>query len=176
MLRKGYTNTGLSEILSSCQVPKGSFYYYFKSKEDFALQIIEHFDQHYVFVLDQALADASVSPLARIEQKIADGIAAAAAQHCSKGCLIANLCQEMADQNDLLRERLAEIQIQRRLKFASCFAEALSQGQIADTLDPLELAEFFLCGWEGALLRAKATRDTQPLMAFRHLFFAVIAP
>src|SRR5688572_4406211 len=114
MMRKGYTNTGLAEILASCQVPKGSFYYYFKSKEDFALQVIESFDRHYVFVLDRTLSDCSLPPLERIKSKIAEGIEAAAAQKCAKGCLIANLCQEMADQNDQLRQRLAEIQIQRR--------------------------------------------------------------
>jgi hypothetical protein len=30
---KGYNNTGLSEILKAAGVPKGSFYFYFKSKD-----------------------------------------------------------------------------------------------------------------------------------------------
>ncbi len=46
MREKGYSNTGIQEVLGSTGVPKGSFYYYFDSKEDFALQIIDHFDKH----------------------------------------------------------------------------------------------------------------------------------
>ncbi|MBX9686863.1 MAG: TetR/AcrR family transcriptional regulator, partial [Candidatus Obscuribacterales bacterium] len=40
MYEKGYSNTGIQEVLSSVGVPKGSFYHYFDSKEDFALKII----------------------------------------------------------------------------------------------------------------------------------------
>jgi len=37
--RKGFNHTGIQEILNAAKVPKGSFYNYFKSKEDFGLQI-----------------------------------------------------------------------------------------------------------------------------------------
>ncbi len=47
MLEKGYSNTGIQEVLSSLGVPKGSFYHYFESKESFAVAIIQHFDQEY---------------------------------------------------------------------------------------------------------------------------------
>ena len=33
--RKGFAGVGLNEILSAADVPKGSFYHYFKSKELF---------------------------------------------------------------------------------------------------------------------------------------------
>ena len=37
MLRKGYHGTGIQKIVDAAGVPKGSFYNYLKSKEDFAL-------------------------------------------------------------------------------------------------------------------------------------------
>ena len=40
---KGYNHTGLQEILQAAGVPKGSFYNYFKNKEDFGLQVIDFF-------------------------------------------------------------------------------------------------------------------------------------
>ena len=40
---KGFNNTGLQEILKEAKVPKGSFYFYFKSKEEFGLEIIDVF-------------------------------------------------------------------------------------------------------------------------------------
>ena len=41
MFEKGYSNTGIQEVLNSVGVPKGSFYHHFNSKEDFALKIID---------------------------------------------------------------------------------------------------------------------------------------
>ena len=39
--RKGFHDSGIQEVLEATGVPKGSFYYYFKSKEDFGLQVID---------------------------------------------------------------------------------------------------------------------------------------
>ena len=39
---KGYKNTSVSDILKECKIPKGSFYYYFKSKNDVLMTVIEH--------------------------------------------------------------------------------------------------------------------------------------
>ena len=41
--KKGFNNTGINEILEASGVPKGSFYFYFRNKEDFGLQLIDHF-------------------------------------------------------------------------------------------------------------------------------------
>jgi TetR/AcrR family transcriptional repressor of nem operon len=68
MLAKGYSNCGLQEVLESVGVPKGSFYYYFDSKEEFALQIIRHFDQWYTDrKFSACLRDESLSPLGRLK-------------------------------------------------------------------------------------------------------------
>ena len=39
--RKGFNNTGLIEVLKETGVPKGSFYFYFSSKEQFGLALID---------------------------------------------------------------------------------------------------------------------------------------
>ncbi len=41
--KKGFNNTGIQEILESAGVPKGSFYFYFRSKEDLGLALIDHY-------------------------------------------------------------------------------------------------------------------------------------
>ncbi len=119
MLEKGYNATGINEVLTACNVPKGSFYHYFSSKEDFGLSVINTFDEHYVQDLDKALTDPKVAPLKRIKNYIDGAIEKAEKRQCSRGCLIANLSQEMADQNEVFRIRLKEILQRRQATFTS---------------------------------------------------------
>ena len=48
VVTKGFTNVGLSEILKTAAVPKGSFYHYFKSKEQFGEALIQHYFEQYL--------------------------------------------------------------------------------------------------------------------------------
>lgn len=171
MLGKGYNNTGLNEVLTACGVPKGSFYHYFSSKEDFGLSVINTFDEHYVAQLDQALTDKSVSPLDRVRQYIDNAIEKAEGRQCSRGCLIANLSQEMADQNEVFRMRLKEIMVRRMETFKGVLDEAKAAGEISKSIKTQDAAEFFLCSFEGAMMRSKVQRDTRPMRVFRDIFF-----
>ena len=170
MLEKGFNNTGLSEVLGVCKVPKGSFYYYFQRKEDFGLQIINTFDEKYVIELDRVLGDKGLSPLARITAYIDETIAKAEQRKCKRGCLIANLSQEMADQNELLRNRLKEILEKRRSSLALVIQEGTAIGEISADVNAQELAEFFLCAFEGAIMRSKVKKDVEPLLIFKKMF------
>lgn len=171
MLRKGYNNTGLSEVLSACQVPKGSFYYYFPSKESFGLEIINTFDEKYVAQLDIDFSDDTLSPLQRLLKYVDDTIARAGQCQCSRGCLIANLSQEMADQNEVFRRRLSEIVLKRRDTIARVIQEAIDRGEISSGVDPAVAAEFFLCAWEGAIMRGKVQKSLEPYLAFKNMVF-----
>jgi len=62
MLRKGYHGTGIQEIVDGAGVPKGSFYNYFKSKEDFALAAMEAASRDHICGFETALADPGKSP------------------------------------------------------------------------------------------------------------------
>src|SRR5277367_5946685 len=98
MLEKGYNNTGIQEVLSSLGVPKGSFYHYFESKENFAVAIIQHLDQEYSAYLLRTLRNPQETPLARLKTYCLSGKQDFLSQECRKGCLIGNLSQEMSDQ------------------------------------------------------------------------------
>ena len=66
MLEKGYHHTGIQDVLQAAGVPKGSFYYYFPSKEAFGLEVIAQFAAAYVARLEQYLGDTTQSPLTRL--------------------------------------------------------------------------------------------------------------
>ncbi len=171
MLTKGYNNTGIQEVLEATGVPKGSFYYYFDSKEDFALQIIDHFDSTYAETLKHFLDDKKLNALERLKAYCNEGRKALKENQCRNGCLIGNLSQEMSDQSEVLRAKLEEVLTRWRNRFASVIKEGQESKLISNQFDHVVMAEFFQSGWHGAILRAKTTKTTVPLDSFMTLMF-----
>ena len=171
--RQGYNATGIEMVLKEAGVPKGSFYHYFKSKEEFGLAVMDVFADYYSQRMTALLQDAALSPLTRIRTLLQGSLERFSRNQCSKGCLIGNLGQEMADQNERFRARLDEIFDDWRTLFAGCLAEAQTAKELDSRLDAEALASFILSGWEGAILRAKVMKSPQPLQDFIEILFAV---
>jgi len=171
---QGYNATGIDAVLKGAGVPKGSFYHYFGSKEEFGLAVIEHCAERYGQRLDDFLNDDGISALERIRNYLESGAARIEQNRCTKGCLIGNLGQELADQNERFRARLDEIFRSWKKRFAACVAEAQEHGELSSGLDPGVVAGFILSGWEGAILRAKVMKSPQPLRDFIDTLFATV--
>lgn len=172
--RRGFNATGLSDILSTAAVPKGSFYYYFESKEDFGLAIIEDFAIHYQEKLKDTIENMRVSPLARLNSYFEAGIAEMEACKCVNGCLIGNLAQEMSAQSEVFRDRINEILSGWETQFARCLESARKDGTIVSTANTTDLADFILSGWQGAILKAKVARSTAPMKTFVKMLFSTV--
>jgi TetR/AcrR family transcriptional repressor of nem operon len=172
MLTKGYNNTGISEVLSSVGVPKGSFYHFFESKEAFALAIIARVDDVYMAKTRELFADESLTPLTKLKTYCETNRQALAANECRKGCLIGNLSQEMADQSEVLRAALVASMNSGRTAFATIIEAGQKQGEIKNMRSSHELAELFQSAWHGSMLRAKTTKTLEPIDNFINLFFS----
>lgn len=110
--------------------------------------------------------DKSLTPRQRLKRylDIISGVLADAKWH--RGCLIGDFSLETTSQSKLLRQRLEAIFQEWRAPFASCIAEAQAIGEIDSTFDPMDLAEFLLASWEGAILRMKVERGPAALDRF----------
>jgi len=171
--RQGYNATGIEMVLKEAGVPKGSFYHYFKSKEEFGLAVMDVFADYYSQRMTALLQDTALSPLTRIRRLLEGSLERFSRNQCSKGCLIGNLGQEMADQNERFRARLDEIFDDWRRLFAACLSEAQAAKELDSRLEAEALASFILSGWEGAILRAKVMKSPQPLQDFIEVLFNV---
>lgn len=169
---QGYHATGINAVLKAAAVPKGSFYHYFASKEDFGLAVIETFAEAYEGRLSLLLEDDGRAPLDRLRHFFADGRAEMADCDHSRGCLIGNLGQELSARNGLFRERLDGILQRWERRLADCLAQAQATGELAADIDCEALARFILSGWQGALLRAKTLKSVTPMQQFEELLFA----
>jgi TetR/AcrR family transcriptional regulator, transcriptional repressor for nem operon len=103
---KGFTATGLQEILQAAEVPKGSFYFYFKSKEEFGLALVDFYQDWFAEQVRPILKDESRSPLVRLAEFFLWFRRYFAQEGFIKGCPIGNLIQELGDVNPAFREKL----------------------------------------------------------------------
>lgn len=171
---KGYNHTGIQEVLQTTGVPKGSFYYYFKSKEDFGLEIIDNDASEHNWVLDSYLNDETLNPLTRLRRYFEAKSEEFTSLQCREGCLLGNLGQELADQNERFRLRLEEIFAQWRDRYVECLQQAQDAGEISPHLDVRVLGEFCLNSWEGALQQMKVSKSPTPLKAFITVMFDLV--
>jgi TetR/AcrR family transcriptional repressor of nem operon len=173
-LERGYNHAGIESILHAAGVPKGSFYHYFSSKEDFGLEVLNRFAAGIDAELERFLDDASLAPLERMRQFGEAVCRRLESRQGRCGCLVGNLSQEMADQSEAFRTRLETIFQGWVERFANCFLEAQATGALPGDVDAKELAEFWISGWQGALLRGKTTRCSAPLRTFLNLMFGYV--
>ena len=173
-LERGYNHSGIEAVLQAVGVPKGSFYHYFENKEDFGLQVLDRFVECFTAEIDRHLTDQNLSPLERL-RKLSDlACERLESQQCRHGCLVGNLSQEMADQNEVFRVKLEEIFNGWEERFATCIRQAQAVGEISDRIDAREFADFWLNSWQGAVLRAKTMRSTAPLRTFVRVIFEFV--
>jgi TetR/AcrR family transcriptional repressor of nem operon len=170
VLEKGYHQCGLTEILNRANVPKGSFYYYFSSKEDFGLQLIDHWLENFRDA-EQTLGDESLPPLARVR-----GYFEARANLLKRfarefGMVVGTLHLEMANHNETFRRRVEQLLAHWQEKIAACLAQAQAAGELRRDQDPSTLAEFCLISWEGAVLRARTLQSQAPVELFFEMIF-----
>ncbi len=175
LTEKGYSSTGLDDVLSHAQVTKGSFYHYFDSKAAFGQALIDAYQTYFAQQLDAAFDDRARAPLDRL-RAFADQAEAGMARHdFRRGCLIGNLGQEMGTLPEDFRGQLQAVLHDWQERTALCLQEAKACGDLPSDMDCDALAAFFWTGWEGAVLRAKLDRNAAPLRAFSRLFFTLIS-
>jgi len=169
--RKGFNHTGIQEILNAASVPKGSFYNYFKSKEDFGLQLIDYFSEQFNRIAKKTLQDTSVSPLNRLYGFLTAFIEHFESQNYAGGCPIGNLAQEMGDLSPAFRQKLKEAIDMMAEAYTSVLAEAQEARKISKNLEVKEAAYFIVAGWHGAIIQMKLEKSIAPLKNHRKFVF-----
>ena len=169
--RKGFNHTGIQEILNAADVPKGSFYNYFKSKDDFGLQIIDYFSAHFKRIAKETLEDTRVSPLSRIYAFLTAFMEYFESQNYAGGCPIGNLAQEMGDLSPVFREKLGEAVDMMVDAYKQVLTAAQNDGKISKNLDIQDTAGFIVAGWHGAIIQMKLTQSLAPLKNHRRFVF-----
>ena len=176
-MRRGFTGMGLSELLKTAQVPKGSFYHYFRSKEAFGVAMLERYYAGYLQQLTAHFESSNGDYRDRIlayyhglmNQACLDG-------HIS-GCLTVKLSAEVCDLSDDMHTAMDNGVKQ----IINLLVTTLEKGREAKVLafsgDAMTNAQILYSLWLGANLQAKILCSPAPLEgAIEHVKTIIYAP
>jgi TetR/AcrR family transcriptional repressor of nem operon len=171
LTEQGFNGTGIEAVLRRLQVPKGSFYHHFRSKDAFGEAVIANYGDYFARKLDRLVGDEAHPPLARLAAFVEEAKEGMSRFAFRRGCLVGNLGQEMAGLNEPFRAQLSAILDSWRDRLATLLEAAKAAGELDAHEDARAAAEFFWIGWEGAVLRSKLARSVEPLDRFADTFF-----
>ena len=164
MTHKGYTAVGLNEVLSAAGVPKGSFYHYFRSKEEFGEALLQEYFANYLSTIDGLLAGRNTGAgqlMAYFDYWVES--------QCSHGsndkCLVVKLGAEVCDLSDPMRLVLKGGTHKVVERLAACVERGQADGSIGSAQPAPVLAETLYQMWLGASLMAKVEQDPEPFKA-----------
>lgn len=165
IVQKGFAATGLTEIVRAADVPKGSFYYYFDSKDDFGHALLEAYFDSYAQRLEQVLTQpgkTGVECLLDYWQRWLD------TQTCGNPrgeCLVVKLAAEVSDLSETMRGALQKGTDYVTARLTRAIEAARDDGSLPGVTDAATLATLLYQMWLGASLRAKIVRTQEPLNA-----------
>lgn len=164
---KGYNGTGVKEIVDAAGVPKGSFYNHFESKQAFVIEAIEKLAKQSMLESKTLLEASGISPKQRLFNFFDSAHQYMKSESFNGGCLVGNICLEMADEDPKIRQSVNQIMERYVSLIGKCLAEAKIEGELSPETDTNQLAEFIHCAWEGTIMRMKGCRECAPFIAFR---------
>ena len=170
LLKRGFNNLGIADVLDATGVPKGSFYHHFASKEDFGLQVIDLYMAEVHAGLDHCLGDAGVPPLQRV-RRFFELSAEKYRTEGYLGCLLGGLGQELSGISPAFRRKVEHCFTEIARRIAATLRDALERGDLPVETDVDAMAELLINCWEGAALRTRLRRDPAPLREMLDFYF-----
>lgn len=159
-LCKGYEATSIAGILHEAGVNSGSLYYFFKTKEELLLAVLDR----YVELLHPCVMDPVFTrvadPIERVFAVLDGYRQMLLTTDCRQGCPIGNLALEMSEKSDAVREKVALNFTNWRKAIRGCLIDAGER--LPADINRDKLAAFVLTVMEGAVMLARAHRSLEP--------------
>jgi TetR/AcrR family transcriptional repressor of nem operon len=171
--RRGYQASGVKDITDAAGLPKGSFYNYFASKEEMALEALQRYGAGREL---SRLSDQTLPPLTRVKahfEFLRDDAIRAGVDH---GCMFGNFAAEAPAESPALRAAVGEGFNRWIEALTGALRDAVSLGELPADRDIDLLARSLLRAWEGALLHAKLLDDRAPMDEFFAGTFDALIP
>ncbi len=159
---RGFSSVGLSALLQQAGVPKGSFYHYFKSKEQFGQALLEDYFSHYLTELDALFSRPELNSRERLMGYWDEWQRRYCSPQGRSDCLVVKLSAEVADLSEPMRLTLKAGTDQVIGRIQDCIAAGATDGSL-QAEQPALLATSLYQLWLGASLLTKLHRDDRHL-------------
>jgi TetR/AcrR family transcriptional regulator, transcriptional repressor for nem operon len=166
--RNGFAACSVDTITRSAGVPKGSFYNHFKSKEDLAAEVVDRYATGSGWGDE---LDPPLSPLATLRARFQVMVDVLVESGFTRGCLIGNMGSDVADHSTVIRDQVARSLDGWSASIVESIRDAQAAGEVGAHHDAERLGRFVLNAWQGAILRCKVVKSTEPLDDFLAVVF-----
>ena len=159
ILGKGFSAVGLNEILAAAEVPKGSFYHYFKSKEAFGAALLDSYFTGYLQQLEQRLSPEGLTQRKQFLQYWELWRETQSNDDAQAKCLVVKLGAEVCDLSEAMRDALEHGTHRIIERLADCLRQGIALGDFPSSVDPQSTALNLYNLWLGASLISKIRHD-----------------
>jgi len=160
---KSFAGCGLAEILERAGVPKGSFYHYFPSKEDFGIALIEKEAAGWLEKVRPIAGDRRHTPVARLRAVFEMVRDECSANGPARPCLVQKLALEISQLSEPVQAAVRCAYKQWHALLAQMILEAQSAGEVSRSREAELLASLLATAWEGAMLRTQVENSVQAM-------------
>ncbi|MBL8033951.1 MAG: TetR family transcriptional regulator C-terminal domain-containing protein [Leptospiraceae bacterium] len=168
--RNGVNGTSMSDIADKAAILKGSFYNYFKSKEEFVSAVLDSYAAKWETNVVAIFREKKTNARAKFKAYFERMKEMASSMQYTQGSLVGNFAQELSGASEKFAQQAEKIFRRMQSYLADALREAQQNGALAKTEDPELLAEIILNSTEGAILRAKTARSTRPIEILEQFF------
>ena len=162
-MNQGYHGTGLQEILDAVGVPKGSFYNYFGSKEDYCAEVVHHYINPFIAQLSAHLSKSDTDALGALKCYFDELTVELEKNEFKGGCLLGNLMGEIGSSSSICQQSLQSAVRRYRDLLQSGLAQAQQQGTVRLDKSAAEMADLLINTWQVALLRMQIEKSSAPI-------------
>lgn len=160
---KGYGGTTIEDVLEASGVKKGNLYYYFASKEELGLAVLDYYRDSHAATVRSFLDNPEMSAREGLNQWLVMMSGRMAEMQCSCGCPFGNLALELSDHSEVFRQRIAKHFAAWEDIIAQAVRAAQAAGDCHPDLVPEEFAAYSVTLLEGAIMMCKLTRQIRPI-------------
>lgn len=157
----GYNSVGLSAILKEVGLPKGSFYYYFSSKENLLIEVVHYFVNETIALFNSF--PRTIQGLYGFFNAYFDRFKSLG---YTRGCPIGNFTVELSDINENVRLSLSSWS-----EFLEKNIEAILIEEKYEVDQAAKISSFIISAFEGVLLKARIEKNKKPLEEFNYFIF-----
>lgn len=167
LLGHGYEGMGIGPVLAEAGVPKGSFYHYFASKDDFAAEIVGAYEARYEAMRQRIFGDERLSPMARLDAYFTELQSELGQTLPHGGCLYGSLAQTASSRSPAFQTALAAAYDAWHASLAEQIDAAKAQGEVDPVVDTQVVVADLINLYEGVIVRLKITGNLDAFSSLR---------